>query len=102
MPTSEQFKELTENCNYEWTTVNGVKGGKFTSKKNGQSIFLPAAGRRVFAVFNYVSRDGCYWSGSQHPSHAYGASNLGFYSDGVKWNDYDNRAYGLTVRPVTK
>ena len=26
--------------------VNGVKGGKFTSKKNGASIFLPAAGSR--------------------------------------------------------
>ncbi|MBQ7684233.1 MAG: hypothetical protein IJT48_07065 [Bacteroidaceae bacterium] len=44
-PTREQIKELVENCTYQWTTVNGVNGGKFTGP-NGGSIFLPAAGSR--------------------------------------------------------
>ena len=44
MPTKEEFQELIDNCKMEWTTLNKVKGMKFTSKINGKSIFLPAAG----------------------------------------------------------
>ena len=39
MPTHDQQMELLNNCTYEWTTVNGVNGGRFTSKTNGGSIF---------------------------------------------------------------
>ena len=47
MPTWEEFRELINNCKIEWTTFNGVNGEKFTSKINGNSIFLPAAGSLV-------------------------------------------------------
>lgn len=43
IPTLEQYKELIENCNWEWSPQDGIKGYKVTSKKNGNSIFLPAA-----------------------------------------------------------
>jgi hypothetical protein len=41
--------ETRENCSSEWTTLNGVNVRIFTGS-NGGSIFLPAAGRRWFAV----------------------------------------------------
>ena len=43
MPTYDQMLELYNNCIHEWTTVGGVNGQKFTGR-NGNSIFLPAAG----------------------------------------------------------
>ena len=46
MPSQAQCEELY-NSNYttiEWTTLNDVNGWKITSKRNGNSIFLPAAG----------------------------------------------------------
>ena len=46
MPTEEESQELIDNCDWEWTTLNGVEGSKVTSRKNGNSIFLPAAGWR--------------------------------------------------------
>ena len=42
-PTKAQCEELVSKCRSEWSSVNGVKGCKFTGP-NGKSIFLPAAG----------------------------------------------------------
>lgn len=44
IPRQEDIVELVDNCVSEWTTKNGVNGRKFTSKNNGYSIFIPAAG----------------------------------------------------------
>ena len=44
MPTSDEYRELIGKCTWLWTSINGTKGYKVTSKKNGNSIFLPAAG----------------------------------------------------------
>lgn len=105
MPTKEEQDELRDNCTWEWTTQNGVKGYKVTSKKKGytkNSIFLPAAGYRNDSSLDDVGSDGRYWSsslctyGSYGP---YGAYHLGFYSSGVH-RGYDVRYYGQSVRPV--
>lgn len=47
MPTKEQCEELIENTTSTWTVRNGVNGRLFTSKMNGKSVFVPAAGRVV-------------------------------------------------------
>ena len=47
IPTDTEFQELFKNTDKLWTTINGVNGYKFTSKKEGyqnNSIFIPAAG----------------------------------------------------------
>ena len=44
MPTANEFQELIDNCEWTWTTQGVLDGYKVTSKKNGNSIFLPAAG----------------------------------------------------------
>ena len=44
MPTYGEVKELLNNCTLQVEQYNGVTGQKFTSKINGNSIFLPSAG----------------------------------------------------------
>ena len=99
MPTRAEQEELIEKCTWTWTTLNGVKGYKVTSKSNGNSIFLPAAGYRYGTdVINAGSR-GCYWSSSLNSSYPNGAYNLYFYSGYVRCTN-NSRYYGHTVRAV--
>ena len=82
-------------------TMNGVKGGKFTSKKNGASIFLPAAGYRNGSDFGSAGSGGHYWSSTQNPSNTSNAYNL--YFDLVGAHTYIlSRLLGFTVRPVSR
>lgn len=69
MMTKSEFEELFNmcewaECEYEWATVNGVNGYKFTGKQDGytsNSIFLPAAGYyNVDNVYDLGS-SGNYW-----------------------------------------
>ena len=39
IPTKTQFEELIANTTYEWATINGVNGGKFTAT-NGNYVFF--------------------------------------------------------------
>ena len=44
VPTKEDFQELIDYCEWTWTETNGVKG--FSVKgRNGNAMFLPAAGK---------------------------------------------------------
>ena len=43
MPTIEEWKELINNCNWEWVTQNGTSGYRVTGR-NENSIFIPAQG----------------------------------------------------------
>ena len=62
MPTYKDFYELLENTTSEWTTINGINGYKFVSKRNGNFIFLPAAGYRRSSNLNNQNEYGYYWS----------------------------------------
>ena len=64
MPTRAEQDELRNNCTWTWTTQNGVNGYKVTSKSNGNSIFLPAAGYRDDSSLNNAGSTGYYWSSS--------------------------------------
>ncbi len=101
MPTNAEWAELinTSNCTWEWTTQNGINGYKVTSKKNGASIFLPAAGSREDATLRNFGSYGSYWSSSLDTSLPYGAYAVGFNSGNVRRNNY-SRCIGLSVRPV--
>ena len=103
MPTLDDIKELLDNCTSEWTTLNGVNGMKFTSKINGNSIFLPAAGYRWNDEFDYVGTDGFYWSSTRTPDGSYSAYNLYFFSGLALWYYSGTyRGYGQSVRPVVR
>ena len=101
LPTKAEFDELCNenNCTWTWTTQNGVEGYKVTSKKNGNSIFLPAAGWRSGTSLNYQGTDGYYWSSTPRESLSSEACYLYFDSDShfTNWSDRND---GQSVRPV--
>ncbi len=101
MPTKAECQELVDNCTCTWTTQGGHKGYKVTSKKNGNSIFLPAAGYRDGSSLYRQGEWGGCWSSTPHESDTGNAYHPGFHSGGhdmgVVWGD---RNYGFTVRPV--
>ncbi|MBQ2969097.1 MAG: Ig-like domain-containing protein [Bacteroidaceae bacterium] len=99
MPSKEQFKELYDECTWTWTTQSGVSGYRVSSKKNANSLFLPAAGFRDTSLY-YAGSYGYYWSrslGSGNSSYAYG---LYFNSSYVSPSYSNIRYYGRSVRPV--
>ncbi len=108
MPTSAEWEELFDNCTCTWTDDydgTGVAGRIVTSKTNGNTIFLPAAGYNNGGYLGYTSY---YWSsslstdapyGSDEPLYAYSAY---FDSDFVSGLRYDYRYYGFSVRPVLR
>ncbi len=98
MPTYAEFKELLVNCTYTWTTQDGVNGLEVKSKKNGNSIFLPAAGYNISGLTDAGSL-GWYWSSSLDTSSSNKAHRLVFNSGGHNWFGH-GRCAGLSVRPV--
>ena len=103
MPTKVEYDEL-RNLSYTtwtWTSLNGVNGYKVTSKTNGNSIFLPAAGFRYDSDLYSAGSDGYYWSSSLNSSFSNFAYVLYFYSSGVDWGN-DNRYCGRSVRAVLR
>ena len=100
MPTGYEQDELRIQCTWTWTTQNGVNGYKVTSKKNGKSIFLPAAGYRYGGGSPSVTDSaGDYWSSSLAPSNPNKAYYLCSRSDLVSWGK-SSRSWGHSVRPV--
>lgn len=84
MPTKEEIEELNWNCDWVWTTLNGVNGIKITSKVEGytdRSIFLPAAGYWTDSRQLFAGESGEYWSGTKSMSEA-SAHHLYFDQDG--------------------
>ena len=100
LPTKAECDELVNNCTCQWTTQNGVAGMRFTSKRNGNSIFLPAAGWRDGTSSNIVGECGCYWSSSPYGSNSRGANFLYFDSGGSASTGGSSRYRGRQVRPV--
>ncbi|MBR5084277.1 MAG: TIR domain-containing protein [Prevotella sp.] len=99
-PTKAQWEELLDNTTKTWTTQNGVNGWLFTAK-NGQTIFLPAAGRlRWGSVFENAELGGYYWSSSLDVDHPSIAWHLSFSSGSLRVRDDHGRDNGLPIRPV--
>ena len=99
MPTPTQLKELTANTTNTWTTQDGVNGRLFTSKKNGKSIFIPAAGYDSDGSLNNVGDEADVWSSTLYTNDVGYGQSLYFYSDYVDLY-YDNRCNGFSVRGV--
>lgn len=103
IPSKEQYEELIDQCNWTYTTMNDVKGYLVSSKSNGNSIFLPAAGiysydrvhkdgEAVTFAFSYASREVkdnilTAWGLYINPS-----SEVKMY--------WETRYFGSSIRPV--
>ncbi len=101
MPTDAELTELRNNCTWTWTSQNGVRGYKITSKSNDNSIFLPLAGYSYDSSLSGTSY-GYYRSSSlltYSPLNTYGLY-FGFNTVLII-NDYrTSRYFGHSVRPV--
>ena len=101
IPSKDQFTELI-NSDYttsEWTTMKNVYGRKITSKINGNSIFLPAAGYRNGMSIYQEGTNGCYWSHSLYTNYSNYAHYLFVYSENMYSYIY-NRCDGQSIRAV--
>ncbi len=102
MPTYDDFRELLNNCTWQWATLNGVNGYKVSSKAEGNTnyIFLPVTGYYDQSYLSTAGSYGYYWSSSLSSSDASGAWGLYFYAGNHSTSYYNGRYYGLSVRPV--
>ena len=101
LPTKAECEELIEYCTLEYTTLGDNHGFKLTSKINGNSIFLPAAGYRYGSSLNGAGTDGYYWGSAPSEGGTQGAYVLLFDSGFLDLTMYD-RYDGHSVRPVTE
>lgn len=95
MPTKEEIEELInpDNCTWKESTTY-PEGYTITSKKNGNSIFLPSSGFMSGEVeYDNVTY---YWSSTLSTS--YSAYIL--YIPGKPLLDTENCSYGCKIRPV--
>ena len=97
LPTKEQFKELIKHTESKWVTIDNVNGRLLISKKNGNSIFLPASGLFNRGDIYDLSADGYYWSSNLNTS---GFAWRLIFCGGYLGMDDGSRYYGLQVRSV--
>ncbi len=101
MPTTEELRELIDGCSWKWVedfNGSGVNGQLGTSKANGSTIFLPAAGRRFDTDLYYV---GYYWLSSLSESLPIDACSLYFFDGSIDWSS-NYRYCGQSVRAVLR
>ena len=105
LPTKAEFEELKDRCTWTWTSYKGVRGYKVTGP-NGNSIFLPAAGKRKGTELNDRGSDGYYWSGSLWPGTSFESNQLSgsglYFRNDARYGLYSARYDGYPVRPVMK
>ena len=104
MPTIEEQDELRNECTWQWTSLNGVRGYRVTGP-NGNNIFLPAAGYREGTAFINQNLYGSYWGSSWNSSALVYLCYLNFKASELSISDnwIDNCGYyGRSVRPVCK
>ena len=127
MPTIADWKELSSQCYWVWTTSyneHNVSGYiVYSAKSDGDKgvkvyingtaldsyslsdahIFLPAAGYRGGSPLNIAGDDGIYWSSSLNEDYPSYARLCFFYSSYVGSSDDGyNRCCGFSVRPVKR
>ena len=100
IPGSGNFEELIENCEVKTVTYNNVQGNMFTSKINGNKIFLPFAGW-YDDDRNYNSYDGRYWSFSRKAGAGFNRYRHYFLrlSNDYAYVDYELESSGSSSDP---
>ena len=101
MPTKDELSALNSNCDWSWTTRNGVNGYVVRGRGDysANSIFLPAAGRGDGTSLFDAGSYGYYWSSVPYEGDSSYAWSLGFGS-GYRYASNGDRGSGRSVRPV--
>lgn len=103
MPTLAQNDELCSETTNEWVTNyqgSGINGRLFTSKVNGNTLFIPASGGRWDTSVYRQGYGADLWSSSLYAAGPGSAWVLYFDSDGILPGNGDGRHYGFCVRGV--
>ena len=100
IPTYQEINDINNNCDWIWTTTNGVNGYTVRGKGNYAfaSIFLPSAGFVDGTWLRDAGSWGKFWSSV--PSSEYSSWFLLFSSKNHLTNYYGTRYNGYPVRPV--
>ena len=98
MPTVDEMNELRNQCSWSWSSRGGQNGFLVTAK-NGNSIFLPAAGSRLSSDDPKPGKEGVYWTSSLYSAVPSRAWLLSFSASEAK-TTYSYRCYGHSVRAV--
>ena len=104
IPTAEEWTELSDNCNFVWTSVNGVYGYNVSSKIVGYesaSIFLPAAGFWSIGTFYPAST---VYAGDYYGAYCTSSANIReFHFTDSMWG-LETKSWtvkdGRSIRPV--
>lgn len=105
IPTIKEFKELMDGCDWVWMRDyqrSGNSGRLGTSKFNGNTIFLPAAGFQDGTDLYNADLNGTYWTPALVIELSDSAYYLGFDTSISENKLYYERFYGRTVRAVVK
>lgn len=100
MPTSDEIGELIGCTTRSVEALDGVKGMRFRSKTNGNSIFMPFAGYRSGSYVCIVGNYGYVLSSSLNTAYANDSQHLSFNIDGYALVNNYNRYNGFTARGV--
>ena len=101
MPTPSELSALTNNCDWTWTTMNGVTGYIVRGRGDyvANSIFLSCPGVGSGTSLNGAGGSGYYWS-----SVPGSGSNSGAWCLRLGSSEHitiqSNRYYGRSIRPV--
>ena len=103
-PTKAEWDELIYNCTWQWGAQGSVAGMIATSKVNGNSIFLPAAGNMVDGEHTHDQLGCFYWTSSEYeqPDITQECRNYRANLDATNQSakGYDYPEVGLSVRAV--
>ena len=101
MPTKAELQALVDNCDSEFTELNGVIGRRFTGRDDcaSKSIFLPITGYGNGSALSNPGTDGIYWSSTPNSDKSIAAWYLVVSPSNSSMSN-SHRSNGLQVRPV--
>ena len=103
MPTDMEWIELRNSCTWSWNKKNGVDGYLVKSRKNSNTIFLPAAGYSMKESSGCYSLGvhGYYWSSTMYKNNQNFALGVQFdRTDKMFSRSLDRKNLFCSIRPV--
>lgn len=102
IPRAKDYEELIKNCTEELVTYSGTRCLKLTSKINGNSIYLPAAGAKESRRTFLSGENGCYLSADlnqDNPAYIW-FLDFGSVNSSAFLNKNGQRYGAYSIRPV--
>ena len=98
IPNEADFMEMVANCTKRYDSIGDVIGVRYTSKINGNSIFLPAAGVMVDRTLVGAGVNVYFVTSTL----SYDPREMTCYILSGSGSSYPYRCYGYPIRPVYK